>query len=59
MADKLFIDFPEKTTFATDDVSIIADSEDAYKVKKIKKSTMKGFVIMMRRKKMSRYVIFN
>ena len=41
MADKLFIDFPEKIIFADDDVSIIADSEDSYKVKKIKKSTMK------------------
>jgi hypothetical protein len=41
MADKLFTAFPEKTTFATDDLSIIADSEDSYKIKKIKKATMK------------------
>lgn len=41
-SDKLFTAFPEKTTFADNDVSIIVDSEDSYKIKKIKKSTMKG-----------------
>lgn len=35
-------DYDEKITFATNDYSLIADSEDSNKLKKIKKATMKG-----------------